>query len=221
MPIYADDERMRAILNGMAQIHAVWYRREDELTQQPWLIAPPDPGHMLKITPLWRELADFSRPWFEAWCGPSVSGLQQEIIVALDQWWPRLHALPATLIHNDFNPRNFVVRKSNGESRLCVYDWELATLGVPQHDLAELLCFTWHTRMNERDLDNILDAYRNALSAASGSRIDPIDWREGFALALRYLFIARFPLYTLMNRFRPLEYLPRVMANWMRLQAWA
>ena len=75
--------------------------------------------------------------------------------------------------------------------------------------------------MTEKDLDSLLDTYRNALSAATGSQIDPTDWREGFAFALRHLFIARFPLYTLMNRFRPLEYLPHVMANWMRLQAWA
>jgi hypothetical protein len=219
--ISADDEQVQAILNGMAQIHSVWYRREEELARQPWLTPPPDTEGMSQITPLWRELADFSRPWFETWCGPSVSNMQREMIASLDQWWGRLGALPATLIHNDFNPRNFVVRESNGESRLCVYDWELATLGIPQHDLAELLCFTWHGGLTKRDLDNLLDTYRSTLSEASGTQIDPVEWREGFELALRHLLIERLPLYTLMNRFRPLEYLPRVMTNWMRLQAWA
>ena len=49
--------------------------------------------------------------------------------------------MPRTLIHNDFNPRNLCLRQTDGGLRLCAYDWELATLQVPQHDLAELLCF--------------------------------------------------------------------------------
>jgi len=35
---------------------------------------------------------------------------------------------------------------------------------VASHDLAELLCFTWHDDMTERDLDGSLETYRVALS---------------------------------------------------------
>ena len=53
---------------------------------------------------------------------------------------------PCTLIHNDCNPRNICLRKSplqvSGEScSLCLYDWELAAIDVPQRDLAEFLTF--------------------------------------------------------------------------------
>lgn len=215
--IRADDDRMPAILKGLAEIHAVWYRREDELADLPWLVVPPSTARMLETTPLWRELADFAKPYFEAWCGPSMAELQSRVIASLDQWWPRLQALPATLIHNDFNPRNFVVREADGEPRLCVFDWELATLGIPQHDLAELLCFIWHDGMKERDFEQLLDVYRQALSSASGNEIDAMEWREGFTLALRHLLINRLALYTLMHRFRSLNYLPKVMRNWLRL----
>jgi aminoglycoside phosphotransferase (APT) family kinase protein len=104
-----------------------------------------------------------------------------------------------------------------GEDRLCVYDWELATCGIPQHDLAELLCFTWHNAMTDEDLVSLLSTYREALCMTTGEEIDPAGWQQGFRLSLRYLLISRLPLYTLMHFFRPLDYLPRVMHNWMCL----
>lgn len=217
----ADDADMSVVLGGLAEIHAIWYRREQELVAQPWLIATPGPTRMREMTPLWRELANFAAPWFEAWCGVEIRRLQADFIVDLDTWWPRLRSMPATLIHNDFNPRNLVLRQADGQPQLCAYDWELATLGVPQHDLAELLCFTWQSDMTERDLDTLVDLHRTSLSTASGREIDALDWREGFALALRHLLINRLAMYTLMHRFRPLDYLPGVMRNWMRLHAWS
>lgn len=215
--IRADGDQMQAILNGLADIHAIWYRHDEGLAQQARLAVPPDTARMMQMLPLWRELADFAQPCFQAWCGPSVVELQSQVIGSLDQWWPRLQAMPATLIHNDFNPRNFVVREINSEQQLCVYDWELATLGIPQHDLAELLCFTWHGSMTGEDLDRLLSTYQEALSTASGVEIDTAEWREGFVLSLRQLLINRLALYTLMHYFRPLDYLPRVMSSWMRL----
>lgn len=218
--ISADDAGMETILHGLAEIHAVWYQRDDALTAQPWLADTPDSSRMVTMTPFWQELADFAAPSFETWCGPDIRSLQAAFISDMAQWWTRLREHPTTLIHNDFNPRNLLLRESGEQNRLCVYDWELATRGVPQHDLAELLCFTWHDRMSAQDLDSILETYRSALSSASGKAIDKEAWREGFTLSLQHLLINRLALYTLMHRFRPLHYLPRVMHNWMRLYSW-
>ncbi len=219
--LLANDTGMSAVLEGLAQIHSVWYRREKELTAQPWLAAMPDLPRMQEMIPLWRELADFSAPWFEIWCGQGVREFQTDFICNLDSWWPRLYGMPSTLIHNDFNPRNLVLRRSDAKPSLCAYDWELATLGIPQHDLAELLCFTWHSGMAEIDLDTIVDSYRISLSRACDQEIDLLEWRDGFALALRHLLINRLPMYTLMHCFRPLGYLPRVMGNWKQLYIWS
>ncbi len=114
-----------------------------------------------------------------------------------------------------------MLREHYGPRRLCVYDRELATHGMPQHDLAELLCFTWHAELDGRDLGRLLERYRLALSSVSGRVIDSREWREGFSVALRHLLINRLAMYTMMHRFRPLDYLPRVMANWMRLSSLA
>jgi len=57
------------------------------------------------------------------------------------------------LIHNDFNPRNVGVR-NNGQA--CIYDWELATYGLPQRDIFEFLAFTLKAKLDESKLRNIL-----------------------------------------------------------------
>lgn len=217
----ADDENLGVVLSGLADIHSVGFLRQDALTKQGWLLPMPDPERMAEMTPLWQELADFAMPWVETWCGGGIGEIQKYCLDNLTNWWPRLQAMPTTLIHNDFNPRNFVIREADGHPRLCVFDWELAIVGPPQHDLAELLCFIWHDSMTEIDLDKIVETYRMALSQACQREFDPAEWREGFALTLRYLLLNRFAMYMLMYRFRPLDYLPRVMANWAALERYS
>jgi len=74
-----------------------------------------------------------------------------QAIDSSDAMWKIFDSFPQTLIHNDCNPRNICIRKadspqSTGGShddprRMCIYDWELARIDVPQHDLAEFLAF--------------------------------------------------------------------------------
>ena len=49
-----------------------------------------------------------------------------------DLVWPRVP------IHNDFNPRNTLIRSSGMP---CIYDWELAMIDFPQRDIIEFLSF--------------------------------------------------------------------------------
>ena len=73
-----------------------------------------------------------------------------EAIDSVDELWNVFDSFPKTLIHNDCNPRNICIRKvtsyqdaSSYEDlrQMCIYDWEMARIGVPQHDLAEFLAF--------------------------------------------------------------------------------
>ena len=215
-PQFGDVE---AVVAGLAEIHGVGYRQREALASQPWWAPVPDAARMGDMLPLWRELADFAAPWFVDWCGPGIRALQRDYLDSLPDWWPRLQALPSTLIHNDFNPRNFVLRDVDGQRRLCVFDWELATWGPPQHDLAELLSFIWCNDWTTADLTRIVERYRAVLSQTAQIAFDPPDWRCGFALALRHLLLNRLAMYTLMHRFRPLSFLPTVLTNWARLEA--
>jgi aminoglycoside phosphotransferase (APT) family kinase protein len=129
----------------------------------------------------------------------------------------RVDALPAQVIHNDFNPRNVALRREEGRLRLCCYDWELATLGVPQHDLAEFLCFVLKPSTDRSEVLHYLDLHRSALTRASNRPIDPVAWETGFRLSLHDLLIDRFALYAMIDRFRPQRFLTRVVSTWYAL----
>ena len=133
------DEYLDAAIQGIAAIHAIWYRRDIELRQQPWLGQVLTAHDMSEMRPLWEDLSVHAAREFPDWFLESDLALRHELIATLPEWWPRLESLPRTLIHNDLNPRNVAFRRDQSGLRFVAYDWELATLGLPQHDLAELL----------------------------------------------------------------------------------
>jgi thiamine kinase-like enzyme len=150
-----------------------------------------------------------------------------ELVDTVPDWWSRLERLPRTLIHNDFNPRNLAFRRSRrsrrsrreeaGGLRLCAYDWELACLGLPQRDLAELLCFVLPPSAAAESAPYYLELHRQALQQSSGRTIDRDQWRDGFGIALRDLMLQRLPLYALVHTFRPQRFLERVVRTWQAL----
>jgi hypothetical protein len=206
--------QLAAVLGALADVHANWYQREAELRALPWLVPPPTTARMREMTPLWQALAAHSEAFFTPWLAAPLLPLQEQLIASIDEWWPALRSLPQALVHNDFNPRNLVLRRTDRGPVPAILDWELATVGVPQHDLAELLCFVLPPQCDVPTLASILEQHRRTLQAATGVAIDHDEWRRGFELSLRYLMLYRLPLYTLMHRFSPQAFLPRVIRNW-------
>jgi len=204
-------------IRGLAELHADWYRRERTLLEEPWLGTVYSADEMVEMTDLWTALADYAGDRFSEWSGMDLHPLQKELIAGLGDWWSELEALPRTLIHNDFNPRNITLRKREGSLSLCAYDWELATLGAPQHDLAEFLCFVLtHDVTREVVLDS-LELHRVALEQAAGQPIDAGAWQLGFRLSLADLILNRFAMYRMVHTFRRQTFLPRVTRTWRRL----
>lgn len=214
------DDHIRCAITGLADIHSVWYRKENELRQQNWLAPKLSTDDVHLMQPLWHALSDAAANHFStAWNIPSRP-LQQRIVEKLPIWWEELSNLPQTLIHNDFNPRNVAFRREEDGLRLCAYDWELATIGVPQHDLAELLCFVLPETANEIMARQFLELHRQKLEQAYGASIPVSDWETGFRLSLCSLAVNRLPLYILISKFKPQVFLPKVLQNWYRLYQW-
>jgi thioester reductase-like protein len=204
-------------LRGIAEVHAVWYGRERELRAWPWLGPVPSIDTMAAMQPLWAALAEHAAPFFAAWAGAGLPRRHRDLVDTVERWWRPLEALPRTLIHNDFNPRNLVLRGSPERPTLCAYDWELATLGPPQRDLAELLCFTLGPAPRRTDVVRLVEVHRAALAAAAGRAIDAAGWWLGLRLALGDLLVSRLSMYALVNRVRPQRFLPRVLQAWQAL----
>jgi hydroxymethylglutaryl-CoA reductase (NADPH) len=97
--------------------------------------------------------------------------------------------------------------------RLCAYDWELATLGAPQRDLAEFLCFVL-TEPTMADAGRWIEHHRVALERTSGTVIDAERWTRGFRSALYDILINRLATYTMVHRVRRQSFLPRVVRTW-------
>ena len=55
-----------------------------------------------------------------------------------------------------------------------MYDWELATVGVPQYDVVEFLCFTLPPSTPPDAWLPLLEFYRQHLEFYSGVKFPPI-----------------------------------------------
>ena len=210
-------EAIGSVVTGLSRLQAIWYGRAHELTRQPWIGWVQTAASASEMTDLWEGLAQHARASFCGWADPSMWSIHRMLIARIPQWWPQLEAQTATLIHNDFNPRNVCLRMTGSGFRLCAYDWELATVGAPQRDLAEFLCFVLTPDTGDADIDRWLEHHRTSLEDETGARIDPITWREGFAAALYDVLVSRLTMYALINRVRRQPFLPRVVRTWRRL----
>ena len=209
--------RVDAALDGLAEIHAVWLGREADLGSRPWIGHVATSGSMVEMTPLWRALADHATRDLTEWADASLLRTQRALVESLGTWWPALEAAPRTLIHNDFSPRNVAIRGDGGSLRLCAYDWELATLGAPQCDLAHFLCFVLDRDVSGDEAARYVERHRAALETAAGVPLDVDQWRVGFGAALADLLVNRLMFYVMINRVQPLRFLPRIVRTWQRL----
>jgi thioester reductase-like protein len=210
-----------AAIRGLAALQAIHWGREKELRRESWLGKVLGAADMTAMIPLWHALEAFSRQKFAAWAGPGLEERRRQLIDTIGGWWPELEAQPRTLTHNDFNPRNLCFRRTENGPSLVAYDWELATLQAPQHDLAELLCFVLNEKTSRAELDALVELHRQALQDETGQALDAAAWRRGFDLCLADLMVNRLPMYALVDRFRRQKFLPRVVATWKLLDRFA
>lgn len=200
-------------LRGLASLQSIWYDREAALRQMPWIGYVQCAAGMAEMAELWTVLAAHAAPAFSSWADPDIAAVQRRMIASIPRWWPALEALPRTLIHHDFNPRNVCLR--NGT--LCAYDWELATIGAPQRDLVEFLCFVLTPGASPTEIQRWVNFHRLALEQETGRRIDAEAWQRGAGAALYDLMLNRLATYALVHRIRPQAFLPRVVRTWWRL----
>ena len=215
----ADDPRgwgtreIEAATRGAAAVHAIWLGRERELLAQSWIGRAPSAARMTQMRPLFEALARHAADEFPSLMPARELRRQLALVADVPAWWARIESLPRTLAHNDFNPRNIALRDDDGALTLCAYDWELATLQLPQHDLAELLAFVLTSSATRAEVGEWVELHRRvAMASAPGVALPgAAAWREGFALAARDLLVNRFALYLMGHTQRQYAFLPRAL----------
>ena len=109
------------------------------------------------------------------------------------------------------------LRRTAEGPHLVAYDWELAAVGAPQRDLAELLCFVLPAQVDAATLAAFVDLHRSNLERESGIRLAADVWRAGFVSGLADFLVTRLSFYALIDRVKPQPFLPRVVRTWQRL----
>ncbi|MFM9888077.1 MAG: aminoglycoside phosphotransferase family protein [Burkholderiales bacterium] len=210
-----------AAVDALAGIHAEYFDNDARLLAEPWIALNAEGNRVLAMREWWEALARYAERNYDDPSLISLATVHEQLVRDIDKWWPSLCSLPRTLIHNDFNPRNLAFRRGPQGPVLCAFDWELATLGVPQHDLAELLIFALPSSADQAWVARLIQRHHDRLAEQVGTRWSAAEWQRGFALSLDHLLVDRLSMYALPHAFRPLPYLPRILKNWVRLHAWA
>lgn len=203
-----------AVIDGLAQLHAIWFHRIDELRAQPWLEHTRTAETMTEGQELWEALGVHAFNEFPEWFSAHDLEMHHALVRDIPEWWREMEEMPQTLIHNDFNPRNICLRPhADGPPKLCAYDWELATVGVPQRDVAEFLCFVCTPQTSLDEVEYYLELHRKALAHYSGTPLhafDEAEWRMGAILSLYDFAIHRMAMYIMAHTFRHYPFMERV-----------
>ena len=210
-------EHLDAVVSGLARIHAVGIERRAELESAPW--QAPRRTHMQRgaMIPLWSALASHAFGRSAPWSDRQLRAAHERAITSLSKWSHALESGNRTLIHNDFNPRNFVLRRTPSGLELCAYDWELATMGLPQRDLVECLAFMLPERATRDAIADRIEQHRVALQRESATEIHRDEWEHGFRASLCDFLIDRLASYAMVDRVRRQAFLPRVARGWLNL----
>jgi thioester reductase-like protein len=210
-----------AALTGLATIHSAWLGRTVDLVREPWLAPLRDEDKWVEMVPLWRALAEHAHSRSSAFAVRGLRRVHHEILEEIASWARALAAAPRTLIHNDFNPRNIALRCDANGLRLCAFDWELATIGAPQRDLAEFLSFVLPPDASHEKIARWVDRYRAMLGAKSDIEFPRAEWDVGFRAAMCELLVDRLAFYAMIDRVRPQRFLSRVVRSWGNIFGWA
>jgi hypothetical protein len=212
------DAHIGVALEGIARLHAIWYRQTTRLDAS-WLPPRRSRGRMVAMVPLWRALAAHARPLCARAGGEALATTVCHLAESVHEWCPADDEHPLTLVHNDCNPRNLLLRGAADAPRLCALDWELASVGIPQRDVAELLCFALDPASAAADAERWSEAARVALAGTTGAPVEQAAWRRGMLAALRELAVDRLASYALVHRVRSQRFLPRVLRTWHALHS--
>lgn len=203
-------EHILAALRGIAGFHAIHLGREAEVAAHDWIDVTGATA-MSEMAPLFAAILHYNARQFPAVFTPERVGKLNQAIERIGMLYRELEAAPRTLIHNDFNLRNVCLRQEQGGHRLCAFDWELATLHVPQRDVCEFLAFVLPPGTSRAERLGYVEDYRLALEQESGRTFERRAFERIYDLACVDFAINRLGLLTVAQGLNVYEYLPRVL----------
>ena len=211
------EEHLNTAIRGIATYHSLWWGKESELREQEWIGHYPTTERMVEMSRLFDLLGAHSYDEFSDWLTHDDINIYRDRIRDLPEWWSKLEAMPKTLIHGDFNPRNITFRRNGEKLELCAYDWELATVHVAQRDIAELLLFTLDENCTLEQLKGYVELHRHVLQEALGENLDSEACWQAFRYSVWDLMLSRVSIYLMVHTLQHYEFMERLWATLRRI----
>lgn len=210
--------RIRQAITEISKLHGVMVSQTETLLKQEWIGYVPCEATLHRMRDFFSELAKFGFSEFSGWITASDAAQHQEMINTLDQWAEQSDQSYKTLVHNDFNPRNLGFKQTPDGEKFVAFDWELATVALPQRDLVEFLSFVLTEKTTKNELMEYMELHRQLFNQESGQNVSAQEWNEGAQCAIREFIIHRLALYFVAHSMRELSFLPRVYKTALHLE---
>ncbi|XLS28378.1 phosphotransferase [Flavobacteriaceae bacterium M23B6Z8] len=123
-------------------------------------------------------------------------------------------ALPKTVIHNDYNPRNIAIRN---DGTAVIYDWELAVVDHPHRDIVEFLSFVLPSDFSNDLMMHYLNFHYETLPENWKTSYSRKDWFKGYRENLVNFIVTRAVFYDVASILIAYEFSDRILRNAFRM----
>lgn len=196
-----DKHNIESAVSNLADFHAIWYDRYDQLVKEGWLGTVMTSLQMVALKPLWQAYAKelktfvgsiFTQAQYDAHC---------QLVETVGDWWKHLDGMKKTLIYDDIQIRNLAMRSDKYKFRLELFDWEVPEIHVPQRDLIELLSYILDpNNVTDEEIANYIELNRRELEKISRISIDRTTWLAGCLYAMYDYYIDRLACQLMLHR---------------------
>ncbi|WP_141731965.1 phosphotransferase [Oligoflexus tunisiensis] len=212
-PEFWNQEKISAVVEGMAHSHGYWFERLAQSKDHSWLGHIHNTQSMLEQVDLFKAQLNHAVQEFPEIMRPEVVECFSGLINSIGEWWGSLEKQPRTLVHNDCNPRNMALREGPDGFTVCFYDWELATLHHPTRDLAEFLVYTTTPTTDPQLIESFIEQHRQELEKVTGRTFEAEQWRRTFDHSVYHFVLSRLFLYLMAHTFRSYDFMPGLVEN--------
>ncbi len=123
---------------------------------------------------------------------------------------------PKVPIHNDFNPRNTLIRSIGMP---CIYDWELSMIDLPQRDIVEFLSFVLPVDFDRDDLiAHLRDHYQSIQQRKGPGHTLPFsDYLLAAEMSVKTYICCRVSFYEVSGIVAKYDFSKRILAVSLRM----
>lgn len=197
-----DEAMIELLINECSEIQAIWQLLLDDIAKQPWC-SSPTANSMAAQKEYWESLADYSKRYMSDFIRDEDLIDHYQIIDTIPDWWQEIEQMPQTLIYNDLTLKNVALTLEHGKKNILLFDWDLATIHLPQRDIGEFLSYVLPINFDEQQFIDYIFLHREQLIKHGGVATSSERWLQGYLYALYDYLIDRLSLYLVGEDFEP------------------